>query len=85
MKIPKRPQTIKEIDTRVEEIAELIREETKKINDIKGELEVKTNESERAIMGHEILIEEYKLILKHYREERVLLANPSSRDGRNNN
>lgn len=83
MKKPRISQTLREIDTRVAEIKEGIDEENKKIIVLKEELQKKEDESEKAIRGHEILIEEYILLLKHYQEERVLIANPSSRNGRN--
>lgn len=83
MKKPRISQTLREIDTRVAEIKEGIDEENKKIIVLKEELQKKEDESEKAIRGHEILIEEYILLFKHYQEERVLIANPSSRNGRN--
>ena len=83
MKKPKIPQTIKELDTRISELKDAISLENKKMIAIKSELKEKEDEAAKNIKEHEILIEEYNLLLKHYQEERVLISNPSSRNGRN--
>lgn len=85
MKKPKIPQTVKEIDNRITEIKGSIEDENKTIATMKSEFSKRQTEFGEDVRNHEILIEEYTLLLKHYQEERVLVSNPSSRDGRHKN
>ena len=81
MKKPKSPQTIKEIEHRISELKEGIEEEDRQITKVKDELKGEEVKAENSIREHEMLIHEYKLLLKHYLEEKSKIANPSSRDG----
>lgn len=82
MKKAKIPQTVKEIDARILDLKEEIETENKAIAVIKSDLAQKQTESEQDIKEHEIIIQECNLLLKHYQEERILVSNPSSRNGR---
>lgn len=81
MKKQKRPQTTKEIDARILDLKEDIENENVKITALRNELKQKEDDIEQNIRERETAIQEYKLLLKHYQEERILVSNPSSRNG----